>query len=113
MTVDFKASRDVIIRTDKLDEAVEFYERVLGLAIFYRSETLYGFDAGSFRLYVERGSRHGPVFEFQVADFQSAKQTLLAAGCTIDEEDRSVPRCYVRDPHGLVFNIDQRGSEPR
>src|ERR1035438_2046728 len=59
-------------------------------------------------LYVELGPRHGPVLDFLVADFQAAKQTLLTAGCTIDEEDRSVPHCYIRDRHGLVFNIEQR-----
>jgi catechol 2,3-dioxygenase-like lactoylglutathione lyase family enzyme len=111
MKMNFKASRDVIIRTDNFDEATKFYEYVLGLAIAYKSETLYGFDAGSFRLYVERGSPHGPVFDFLVADFQGAKQALLAAGCRIQEEDRSVPRCYIRDPHGLVFNIEQRPAE--
>ena len=111
MTTDFKASRDVIIRTDQFDEATKFYEHVLGLVITYKSETLYGFDAGSFQLYVERGSRHGPVFDFLVGDFQAAKQVLLAAGCRIDEENQSVPRCYIRDPHGLVFNIEQRPTE--
>jgi catechol 2,3-dioxygenase-like lactoylglutathione lyase family enzyme len=109
--MDFKASRDVIIRTDEFDEAINFYEHVLGLPIAYESESLYGFDAGSFRLYVERGPPHGPVFDFLVADFAAARLALLDAGCTIDEEDRSVPRCYIRDPHGLVFNIDQRPSE--
>jgi catechol 2,3-dioxygenase-like lactoylglutathione lyase family enzyme len=109
--MEFKASRDVIIRTDKFDDAVRFYEHVLGLPIAYKSETLYGFDAGSIRLYVERGPPHGPVFEFLVADFPASRQALLDAGCTIDEEDRSVPRCYIRDPHGLVFNIDQRAAD--
>jgi hypothetical protein len=51
------------------------------------------------------------VFDFLVADFAAARLAPLDAGCTIDEEDRSVPRCYIRDPHGLVFNIDQRPSE--
>ena len=111
MTMDCKASRDVIIRTDKFDEATRFYEHVLGLAIAYKSERLYSFEAGSFRLYVERGSPHGPVFDFLVADFHAARQALLDAGCKIDEEDRSVPRCYIRDPHGLVFNIEQRPAE--
>jgi catechol 2,3-dioxygenase-like lactoylglutathione lyase family enzyme len=111
MAMNFQASRDVIIRTDNFEEATKFYERVLGLAITSKSETLYGFDAGSFRLYIERGARHGPVFDFLVADFQAAKQALLAAGCRIDEEDTSVPRCYIRDPHGLVFNIEQRRAE--
>lgn len=111
MPMGFKASRDVIIRTDKFDHAIKFYEHVLGLPIAYKSETLYGFEAGSFRLYVEHGPPHGPVFDFLVADFRAARQVLLDAGCTIDEEDRSVPRCYIRDLHGLVFNIDERAAE--
>jgi catechol 2,3-dioxygenase-like lactoylglutathione lyase family enzyme len=111
MTIDFKASRDVIIRTEKFAEAVQFYRQVLGLAIAHESAALVGFDAGSFRLYVEPGPRHGPVFDFLVSDFQAARQALLAAGCTVEEEDRSVPRCYIRDPHGLVFNIEQRRAE--
>jgi catechol 2,3-dioxygenase-like lactoylglutathione lyase family enzyme len=93
MTIDVKASRDVINRPDRFDEATKFYEHVPGLAIAYKSETLYGFKAGSFRLYVERGDPHGPVFDFLVADFQAARQALLDSGYKIDEEDRSVPRC--------------------
>jgi catechol 2,3-dioxygenase-like lactoylglutathione lyase family enzyme len=58
MTMDFKASRDVIIRTDNFEEAIKLYGDVLGLAVACKGETLYGFDAGSFRLYVERGPRH-------------------------------------------------------
>lgn len=39
--------------------------------------------------------------------FNAAKRSLLSAGCTVREEDPSVPRCYIRDPHGLVFNIEE------
>jgi len=29
----------------------------------------------------------------------------------VQEENASVPRCYIRDPHGLAFNIEQsRGA---
>jgi hypothetical protein len=38
---------------------------------------------------------------------RTARQALLSAGCAIVEEDASVPRCYFRDPYGLVFNIEQ------
>jgi predicted enzyme related to lactoylglutathione lyase len=103
----FRASRDVIIRTEAFAEAVQFYEATLGLAVVHRSDTLVGFDTGSFRLYVEPGPRHGPVFEFHVPDLQDARRALLSAGCAIVEEDASVPRCYIRDPHGLAFNIHQ------
>ena len=66
-----------------------------------------GFETGEFCLYVEKGQEHGPVFEFLVPDVQAAKRKLLAAGCTIVEEDESLPRCYIRDAYGLVFNIGQ------
>lgn len=62
------------------------------------------FRTGSFCLYVEKGPEHGPVFEYLVSDVQATKQRLVAAGCVVREEDPSVPRCYLRDPYGVVFN---------
>jgi catechol 2,3-dioxygenase-like lactoylglutathione lyase family enzyme len=100
-----KSSRDVIIRTESLAEAERFYSEVLGFATSSRMGNIVGFETGSFRLYVEKGSPHGPVFDFLVADVEAMKARLLAAGCTLIEEDRSIPRCYVRDPHGVIFNI--------
>jgi predicted enzyme related to lactoylglutathione lyase len=110
MSNTFKASRDIIVRTEKWSEALEFYGSVLGLPITDRSETIVGFETGSFCLYVERGKEHGPVFDFLVPNIRAAKQRLVAAGCTIIEENPVVPRCYIRDPFGLVFNIEQTGE---
>ena len=107
MNTKFDASRDVIVRSDTWAGAVKFYQDVLGFPISHRSEGLVGFETGSFCLYVEKGRPHGPVFEFLVADVSAAKATLLAAGCTLIEEDPSIPRCYVRDPYGLTFNLGQ------
>ncbi len=101
----FRSTRDVIIRTESWRAATEFYRSVLGLPEVSRSDTLVGFEAGAFRLYVEQGTAHGPVFEFLVPDVQAARDRLLAAGCTIREQDASVPRCYLEDPYGLVFNL--------
>ena len=112
MPASFKSSRDVILRTEKWAEAVRFYGSVLGLPMAYQAATMVGFETGSFRLYVEKGDEHGPVFEFLVVDVEAAKQHLLEAGCTIVEENPSVPRCYVKDPYGLVFNIGQ-APEPK
>jgi predicted enzyme related to lactoylglutathione lyase len=105
MTSEFRSSRDVIIRTDAWAEATRFYRSVLGLPVTQQSGTLMGFETGGFCLYVEKGNEHGPVFEFLVADVQAAKRRLVAAGCTVLEEDPSLPRCYIQDPYGLVFNI--------
>jgi catechol 2,3-dioxygenase-like lactoylglutathione lyase family enzyme len=107
MTQPFKAFRDVIIRTPDFDSAVRFYKTVMGFLVAHRGESIVGFEAGAFRLYVERGPAHGPVFDFRVPDFETAKRNLLSAGCTIIEENPAVPRCYIQDPHGLVFNIEK------
>jgi predicted enzyme related to lactoylglutathione lyase len=107
MSKTLRSSRDVILRTDAWDEAVAFYGSVLGLPITHHSETLTGFETGAFCLYVERGRAHGPVFDFLVADIPATRQRLLEAGCTVVEEDASVPRCYMCDPYGLVFNLGQ------
>ena len=111
LAITFCPSRDVIIRTEAWAEATTYYAEVLGLPVVHRSETLMGFETGEFCLYVERGKVHGPVFEFLVSDVHAGKHALLSAGCTIQEEDDSIPRCYVRDPYGVVFNIGQTRVE--
>jgi len=103
----FRSSREVIIRTDSWIEATNFYEFALRLPVTLRTDTLMGFETGAFCLYVEKGNQHGPVFEFLVADIGVAKRSLIKAGCVVQEEDRTVPRCYVRDPYGVVFNLAQ------
>jgi predicted enzyme related to lactoylglutathione lyase len=107
----FHSSRDVIIRTGDWGKATRFYKSVLGLPVTHRSKTLMGFETGSFCLYVEKGKEHGPVFEYLVPDIQAAKRKLVAAGCAILEEDPDLPRCYIRDPYGVVFNIGQARVE--
>jgi catechol 2,3-dioxygenase-like lactoylglutathione lyase family enzyme len=110
MSNSIRASRDVIIRTEGFEAATQFYETVLGLPIFYRSPSMIGFETGGIRLYVEQGPQHGPVFDFLVPDLPAAKRDLIAAGCVVIEENPAVPRCYLRDPHGLVFNIEHQGA---
>ena len=100
-----KSTREVIIRTGADADAVSFYGTTLGFPVSCRGDTITGFDTGAITLYVERGEAHGPVFELLVADVQAEKRRLLSAGCELVEEDASVPRCYLRDPFGLTFNI--------
>jgi predicted enzyme related to lactoylglutathione lyase len=76
-----------------------------------QSETIVGFETGAFCLYVERGKEHGPVFEFLVPDIREAKRQLVAAGCTVIEENPEIPRCYIKDPDGMTFNVGQSSGE--
>jgi len=100
-----RSSRDVIIRTAAWKEAVRFYQSVLGFTLVSGDERIAGLETGAFRLYVEAGAPHGPVFDFLTADVAATRDRLLAAGCTLIEEDPAVPRCYLRDPYGVTFNI--------
>jgi predicted enzyme related to lactoylglutathione lyase len=100
-----RSSRDVIVRTPDWSAAREFYGEVLGLTVTNESSSMLRVETGHFRLFVESGTPHGPVFDFIVADVQAAKAKLLAAGCVLLEEDPSIPRCYIQDPFGLVFNL--------
>jgi catechol 2,3-dioxygenase-like lactoylglutathione lyase family enzyme len=103
-----RSSRDVLIQTKKMDAAAKFYEKVLGFQVIERSEQLIGFETGSFRLFIDKGKPYGPVFEFYVPNLEQAKKILIENGCRIEAEDPAVPRCYVRDPFGLIFNIAEK-----
>ena len=110
MTNQFHSSRDVILRTTGWAQALEFYENVLGFKVTHETDSMLRVETGAIRLFVEKGEPHGPVLDFLVRDVQAAKKDLMAAGCVLVEEDASVPRCYLRDPFGLVFNLGQTAS---
>jgi predicted enzyme related to lactoylglutathione lyase len=105
MNTPFRSTRDVIVRTGALAEALDFYKSVLGFRISSQAPNIVGFETGSFCLYLESGRQHGPVFDLLVPDVAAAKSRLLAAGCVLIEEDPALPRCYIRDPYGFTFNI--------
>jgi catechol 2,3-dioxygenase-like lactoylglutathione lyase family enzyme len=111
MTAPFRSSRDVIIRTPALSDAESFYTSVFGFKISTRATNLIGLETGSICLYVESGASHGPVFDFLVPDVGAAKARLLSAGCVLIEEDPAVPRCYMCDPYGLVFNVGKASGD--
>lgn len=108
-----RSSRDIIIRTRNWKAAVHYYERVLEFSVSSRAETMVGFETGAFRLYVEAGEAHGPVFDFLVEDVRATRDQLISAGCVLVEEDLSLPRCYLRDPFGVVFNVGRAPASAR
>ena len=105
-----KSSRDVLIQIKKIDTAAKFYKKVLGFQVIERSEQLIGFETGSFRFFIDKGESYGPVFEFYVPNLDHAKKMLIESGCRIEIEDPRVPRCYIRDPFGLIFNLAEKAN---
>jgi len=49
----------------------------------------------------------GPVLEVTVADVAEAKLRLTKNGCEIVKDEPEFPRCYVRDPLGLIYNLSK------
>ncbi len=102
-----KTGGDVICRARDLGAVKAYYAGELGLPIVLDTDSMVGFDTGAITLYYERGETGSPIFEFFVEDVGRAKTRLTTAGCEIVEEDASVPRVYLRDRFGLVFNITE------
>jgi catechol 2,3-dioxygenase-like lactoylglutathione lyase family enzyme len=110
MPTTVRSSRDVILRTPQWSQAREFYASVLGFDVVDESGSMLRVETGAIRLFVEKGASHGPVFDFLVPDVQAARDRLIAAGCVLIEENPAVPRCYLQDPFGLVFNLGLKAT---
>jgi len=102
------ASRDILLQTERIEEAAAFYERHFGLTRFMDEPHMIGLEAGGLRLFLDRAPGYGPVLEFFVDDLEAAKAALVAEGARIDEENPAIPRCYVTDRFGLTYNIAEK-----
>jgi hypothetical protein len=56
-------------------------------------------------LFIERGPALGPVLEVTVDNVKEATPLLVAQGCEIVKDEPHVPRTYVKDPNGLIYNL--------
>ena len=101
------SGRDILIQVAKPQEAATFYAEQLGFGIS-SEEHMLEMKGPNITLYIDKGPEIGPVLEVFVTDVENTKKRLVAHGCTIVREDPEIPRCYVRDPYGLVYNIARR-----
>ena len=92
-----------------MSRASSFYVQQLGFKITDetpRMISLHGNCRGQgINLFIERGPALGPVFEVTVESVEEAKIRLLKNGCTIVKDEQDFPRCYLKDPFGLIYNL--------
>jgi catechol 2,3-dioxygenase-like lactoylglutathione lyase family enzyme len=100
---------DIIFEAPDPKKAALFYVEQLGFAITDETPDLVCLSGPNINLYIERGRPLGPVMEVMVDDVEAAKQRLAAFGAEIVKDEPEVPRCYVRDPYGLMYNLRRRG----
>jgi predicted enzyme related to lactoylglutathione lyase len=101
-----KPTKNIALQTGNADQALDFYQRVLGLEP--KSGSKDTVSLGSMNLIVDQANDfHGPVFEFVVDDLEATKEKLLQEGCEIVRWEGQGGCCFMRDPHGLCFNLWQ------
>jgi hypothetical protein len=103
----FMANRfgtDIIIQSPDPESAAAFYVQQLGFEITGR-EPMISLHGDNINLFIERGPVLGPVLEVTVDSVEEAKRRLVGQGCEIVKDEPHFPRCYVKDPHGLTYNL--------
>jgi predicted enzyme related to lactoylglutathione lyase len=96
---------DILIQAPDPKKAASFYVKQLGFEITAEEPVMISLHGERINLFIERGPALGPVLEVTVADVEEAKLRLVAQGCAIVKDEPDFPRCYVKDPYGLIYNL--------
>jgi len=96
---------DILIQAQDPKKAASFYVEELGFEITGEEPHLVSLHGERINLFIERGPALGPVLEVTVANVEEAKHRLVKNGCVIVKDEPDFPRCYVKDPFGLIYNL--------
>jgi catechol 2,3-dioxygenase-like lactoylglutathione lyase family enzyme len=95
---------DILIQAPNPKAAAAFYVDQFGFELTGETPMI-GLHGEHINLFIEQGPPLGPVLEVMVANVEEAKARLVKKGCVIVQDEPHVPRCYVRDPYGLIYNL--------
>jgi len=95
---------DILIQAPDPAAAARFYAQQFGFGITAEKPML-SMHGDSINFFIEQGPPLGPVLEVTVDDVEQAKKRLVANGCEVIKDEPHVPRCYIRDPFGLIYNL--------
>ncbi len=100
-----KFGTDILIQAPDPKSAASFYVNQLGFEITDHNPNMIGLHGENINLFIEPGPALGPVLEVTVANVAEAKLRLVKNGCEIVKDEPDFPRCYVKDPFGLIYNL--------
>src|ERR1700684_168079 len=98
-------STDILIQAEDPKSAASFYVEQLGFGITEDLPHMISLHGQNISLFIERGPALGPVFEVTVGSVEEAKLRLTKSGYEIVKDEPDFPRCYVKDPFGLIYNL--------
>jgi hypothetical protein len=97
--------RDILIQAPDPKTAASFYVEHLDFEITSEEPEMVSLHGRHINLFIERGPALGPVLEVTVDSVEAARRRLVNNGCQVIKDEPDFPRCYVRDPFGLIYNL--------
>jgi len=98
---------DILIQARDPKKAAKFYVDALGFEITDPNPKMIGLHGKNINLFIEPGPKLGPVLEVTVKSVKEAKAKLKKKGCRVVKDQPEWPRCYVKDPNGLIYNLTE------
>jgi catechol 2,3-dioxygenase-like lactoylglutathione lyase family enzyme len=89
------------------EEGVQFYCQVFGFTRGKDGDDWTEVQAGPLRLFVCQGGEKGPIGSVDVRNRDEARAELEAAGCTVERWEPEKGCCFMRSPHGFVFDVHE------
>jgi catechol 2,3-dioxygenase-like lactoylglutathione lyase family enzyme len=97
---------DILIQAADPKKAALFYTKHLGFEITDEKPHMISLHGPHINFFIEQGpALGGPVFEITVKSVEEAKARLVKNGFEIIKDEPDFPRCYVKDPYGLIYNL--------
>lgn len=102
-----KFGTDILIQAPEPKDAAAFYVEQLGFEITRDTPTMISLHGDNINFFIERGPALGTVLEVTVDSVEEAKLRLVKNGCEVIKDEPEFPRCYIRDPFGLIYNLTE------
>ena len=96
---------DILIQAEDPAKAARFYVQNLRFEITDETPDMISLHGNHINLFIERGPALGPVLEVTVDSVEKTKERMVKSGCEIVKDEPDFPRCYVKDPFGLIYNL--------
>ena len=99
--------KDILIQAKDPMKAANFYVKELGFEITDKNPNMIGLHGANINLFIEPGPALGTVLEVTVKNVKEAKARLKKKGCRVIKDESDFPRCYIKDPNGLIYNLTE------
>jgi predicted enzyme related to lactoylglutathione lyase len=96
---------DILIQAPDPKSAAQFYVKQLGFSVTDETPDMLSLHGDHINLFIERGPALGPVLEVTVDSVEEARRRLVRNGCEVVKNEPDFPRCYIKDPYGLIYNL--------